>query len=162
MSPTLSRRDLAALNYAVGPDGNAVRVPDGLAALCQPTPRPWRYQGSLAQPPSGRSEDKEQAEIVKLLRAYGCVVYSLSQRRATQQSPGLSDLGAFLPGHGGWLWYEVKIEGGDIRPDQRDFADRCRASHTPYGCGDLRAAKDFLVMYGMAQYHAGDIEPPRR
>lgn len=161
MSPTLSRRDLAALNYAVGPDGNAVRVPDGRAALCQPTPKPWRYTGPLQQPPSGRLEDAEQAEIVKLLRAYGCVVYSLSQKRATKQTCGIPDLFLFVPGIAGSAWFECKIEGGNIRPDQREFSERCHTSLMGYACGDLRAAKDFLVLLGLAEYHGGDIEPVR-
>lgn len=161
MSPTLSRLDLAALNYAIGPDGNAVRVPDGRAALCQPTPKPWHYAGPLKQPPSGRLEDKEQHEIVKLLRAYGCVVYSLSQKRATKQSPGIPDLFLFVPVSIGNAWFEVKIEGGDVRPDQRDFADRCALYGSHYACGDLRAAKDFLVDINLAYYYEGDIEPYR-
>src|SRR4030095_17065186 len=91
-----------------------------------------------------RLEKTEQAETVKLLHTLGAAVYLRGTRRprgrpcpsggavvpehqGTCQTPGLSDLVAFLPGHGAGagerriLFIEQKARGGRYSPDQLMF-----------------------------------------
>jgi len=106
-------------------------------------------------------EKSEQAEVIKLYRAYGCHVYSLSQARATKQTPGLPDLYVFRPPHA-W-WHETKRPvSGNPSPAQKVFSDECLASFVNHTMGGLAAARATLVRIGAARWvldPRGDIEP---
>lgn len=108
-------------------------------------------------------EKTEQLEIVKLFRAHGCKVYSLSQARASKQSPGLPDLWVtkawtVTPIAGGLphrrhlaFWWETKRQvGGKRSSAQIDFAEECIAAGVGYGFGDRYAAAQYLVDLGIA------------
>lgn len=76
-------------------------------------------------------EKHEQARTVKLYRTLGCKVYSLSQYRRANQTPGLPDL---LVKHRGrrlsWT-HECKVKSGRLSDAQREFIELCQL------CGDL-------------------------
>lgn len=103
-----------------------------------------------------RLEKAIQADVIKLYRRFGCVIYSLSQPRATKQTPGLGDLFGFTPmiyiqPSRLAFWHETKTVVGKLRPDQREFHEFCL--ETAGGCrhvvGGLLAAEEFLVHVGV-------------
>ena len=103
-----------------------------------------------------RLEKAIQADVIKLYRRFGCVIYSLSQPRATKQTPGLGDLFGFTPmiyiqPSRLAFWHETKTAVGKLRPDQREFHEFCL--ETAGGCrhvvGGLLAAEEFLVHVGV-------------
>jgi len=96
-------------------------------------------------------EKAEQSECVKIYRAHGCVVYSLSQPRATKQSPGLPDLVVFAPRYRAAWWHEVKRPvGGVPSPAQVDFQQRCAECGVRYVIGDRTVAWNILREIGAA------------
>jgi len=56
-------------------------------------------------------ESQVQVRVWHIYASVGCQVYGLSQARATNQSPGLSDLYVVHTRVGAW-WHEVKTEAG--------------------------------------------------
>jgi hypothetical protein len=108
-------------------------------------------------------EKQTQADVVRLFRAFGGVVYSLSQPRATKQAPGLPDLYVFFPRRRVALWWETKRPtGGRLSPAQEEFRDFCHHTGTPWGSGSRVDAEAWLVKAGLA-YRAADgtLEPDR-
>lgn len=108
-------------------------------------------------------EKEEQREIVRLYRAYGCKVYSLSQARASKQTPSLADLWVTrearpLKRQDGrrWhaalaFWWESKRQvGGERTSGQIDFGNECIAAGVGYSFGDRYDAAKFLVTLGLA------------
>ena len=94
-----------------------------------------------------RWEKEEQAECVKIFRAHGCVVYSLSQPRATKQSAGFADLFVFAPRVQRAWWFEVKRAVGGVQSAaQREFQALCRVCGIPYYIGGVAEA------WGLARY----------
>jgi hypothetical protein len=82
-------------------------------------------------------EKHEQLRIRQIATIAGCKVRTLSQPRATKQSPGLPDLWIVHLGRGLGFWWETKRQVGGARsPDQMEFAADCETTHTPYGFGD--------------------------
>lgn len=84
-------------------------------------------------------EKTEQANSVKTLYSVGCPrVYVLGTRRkktdtdhGTHQTPGISDIIAFLPRALGVLFHEVKAKGGRMSDPQielRDLVELCTAA----------------------------------
>lgn len=147
-----------------------------LGVPATPTPpesRVWRYKGPNLLPASGLRETPEQTRIFKLFRLAGADgatgrAYWLSQPRASKQTPGIPDLYIVFQSRGVALWWETKIEGGEISEDQltfgraqRDLRDAGREDGVQpvhdYGIGDMRAAGDWLVQRGWAVY---DLEEP--
>ena len=100
-----------------------------------------------------RLEKEIQADVVKLYRAFSCIVYKLSQPRATKQTPGIGDLYVFWPemrglGPTAW-WHETKTPTGEQRPDQREFQRLCEAVESrSYVMGGLVAAESKLREIG--------------
>jgi hypothetical protein len=95
-------------------------------------------------------EKQEQAEVVKILRAHGCVVYSLSQARASKQTPGLPDLWVFHPRAHAAFWFEVKRSVGGMQSGaQAEFQSLCFGSGVRYVLGDRCAAWDVLRTIGV-------------
>lgn len=106
-----------------------------------------------------RLEEHEQADGVQLLRTLGAAVYVLGTVRAkgdhpgTRQTPGLPDVMAFLPASRlelgptlpRFLCWEVKREGGRLRPEQAEFRAHCQASGVAHVVGDLTALMVWLV-----------------
>lgn len=100
-----------------------------------------------------RLEKQIQADVVKLYRAHGCVVFSLSQPRATKQTPGIGDLFVFWAnGHedcvGRAWWHETKTPSGTARPDQREFRRLCDQCDVAYVMGGRVAAESKLREIG--------------
>ncbi len=69
--------------------------------------------------PDDRLEDVIQEAGRKALELLGFKVYSLSQDRATRQTPGIAD--TYVAGHGRTTWAEWKRPGEVQSADQFDF-----------------------------------------
>lgn len=69
--------------------------------------------------PDDRLEGVIQEAGRKALELLGFKVYSLSQDRATRQTPGIAD--TYVAGHGRTTWAEWKRPGENQSPDQVDF-----------------------------------------
>ena len=69
--------------------------------------------------PDDRLEDQIQEAGRKALELLGFTVYSLSQDRATRQTPGIAD--TYVVGHGRTTWAEWKRAGKNQTPDQVEF-----------------------------------------
>lgn len=106
--------------------------------------RPKRIPGRV-------SEKDVQAAVVRAFRAVGCTVWSLSQARATQQTPGLPDLFITHPARGLFLAWETKAEGGRLRPEQRVFRDHCVAAGVRHYVGGLEEARAVIEHLGFPQ-----------
>lgn len=97
-------------------------------------------------------EDVEQLEVIDLLRAYGAVVRSTSQKRRSKLAVGIADLIVMFPTRGFALWWETKRQvGGEQRPDQVQFEADCRASGWTYRLGDRYDVARYLVNLGLAE-----------
>lgn len=97
------------------------------------------------------SEKQEQAFVIKLFRGFGCTVYSLSQARASKQTPGLPDLWVVHRAAKLAFWFETKrSSGGKVSPAQLEFAHDCYATGIAHYIGDRRVAVDILVDAGLA------------
>ena len=99
-----------------------------------------------------RLEKQIQRDVIKLYRAHQCIVYSLSQPRATKQTPGIGDLYVFWPDMRGlgpcaW-WHETKTETGKQRPDQYEFRQFCQQCSVGYVLGGVLAAETQLRRIG--------------
>jgi hypothetical protein len=99
-----------------------------------------------------RLEKQIQADVVKAYRAHGCIVYSLSQPRATKQTPGIGDLYVLWPemhfeGPATW-WHETKTPTGRASPDQVEFREYCDRCGEGYVIGGLAAAEAKLREIG--------------
>jgi hypothetical protein len=94
-------------------------------------------------------EKAEQAVIVKMARASGGRVYSLSQSRATKQTPGLPDLWIMYPKWVGFWWETKRQVGGDRSPAQIEFGEECAGAGVEYGYGDRHAFAAFLRLHNI-------------
>jgi hypothetical protein len=112
-----------------------------------------------------------QHHIVAALRAIGAAVYVLGHpsprdgrsHRGTGQTPGVPDLLVLLPPRpcsvcahpetcairhrGCLLFVEVKAEGGRLRPEQRDFRERCLAADVQHVTGNLDDVYAWLLAH---------------
>jgi hypothetical protein len=119
---------------------------------------------SLAPP---RLEKDEQAATMQLLERIGAAVYVLGTRRpagrgcpscgtfvresqGTRQTPGLSDLIAFLPGVPAQVLFieQKRAHGGRLSPAQQDFRALAEASTAGYVCGALDDVIAWLTARG--------------
>lgn len=97
-------------------------------------------------------EKREQAEVVKLFRAYGGKVYSLSQARASKQTPGLPDLWVVFNGIRRAFWFETKRQvGGRLSDAQREFGIECTTAGVSWYVGDRRTAAEILIDCDLAR-----------
>lgn len=94
------------------------------------------------------SEKSVQLRVVRVFEAYGGIVKSLSQPRATMQSPGFGDLYVFLPRWKRTVWWETKRPGGKQQPEQIDFEGMCRLCNQDYGCGGVDEVLNYLESIG--------------
>lgn len=110
-------------------------------------------------------EDAEQDDVRKLYIAYGCVVYSTSQKRRSKVSEGIPDLWVFSERAGCAGWHETKrVRGGTLSPAQLEFRDLCQLTATDWCAGGLLEARRRLVRWGLATWVDaidGDIETTR-
>ena len=96
----------------------------------------------------------EQAHIVQLLRTIGGTVYVLGTTRrrgdhpGTMQSPGLPDLVAFLPSCPSVLFIEVKVPGGRMSAEQREFMRLCGTTTAVHLTGTLDSVIAWCVDQG--------------
>jgi len=105
---------------------------------------------AAALTPPGRMPEKAvQAAVVRLYRVFGCVVYGLSQPRATMQSEGIPDLLIFAPRRGVAWWHECKTVGGHLSANQAAFGELCHLCHVGHVVGGLEAAKAQLAAVGL-------------
>lgn len=95
-----------------------------------------------------RLEREIQAEIVRLYRAYGFIVWILSQKRASKQSPGIPDVYAVNPRTGHVIWHEVKTPTGRQSAAQSTFQEEHRGSAVHYVLGGVAAARAILNELG--------------
>lgn len=97
-------------------------------------------------------EKREQAEVVKRFRAFGFHVYTLSQPRATKQTPGLPDLWCAHNTQPIAFWWETKRQvGGELSSVQVEFQAECHRCGVGHGVGDRYAADDHLILLGLAE-----------
>jgi hypothetical protein len=145
--PTAERRARAALTISVS---RRVEVPrfEPAASLMSPTELHQRLadnQQLIDSIDVVPLEKDVQLEGVTLYEQHGCMVYNLSQARASKQSEGLPDSWIFPPeGHGPGWWHEWKRPGGARTTAQERFKLRCDESGTPYVCGGVEAAREML------------------
>lgn len=98
-----------------------------------------------------KPETKIQRDVVALYRRIGCTVFILgAQPRRTMQTPGLPDLRVYHRGRRVAWWQEIKVDGGDLRPAQREFRELAEWCGDPMVVGGLTAALDFLRERGLA------------
>lgn len=123
------------------------------------------------QPPAPPAEDRnasilekqEQAYVVRLFREFGFDVWSLSQPRASKQTPGLPDLLVTNSELRLATFWETKRQvGGRFSEHQRRFAASCAATELPYASGDRRDAQRWLIQRGLARVLNGVLEPVRK
>ena len=94
-------------------------------------------------------EKAEQHAIWKMARALGWKVYTLSQPRATKQTPGLPDLWLTATACGFAGWWETKRQVGGARTTaQEEFGEECRRARIPYGYGDRYEFASWLKRHG--------------
>lgn len=115
-------------------------------ASLAPTPRPAgppsKGAGNRPRAPRGRvgastrvPEKAVQQQCVALLRSLGARVWVLGTVRGkgdhpgTRQTPGVSDVIAFL--RGSCLFLECKAAGGKLRPEQADFQEAALSCGAP-------------------------------
>src|SRR5205823_175278 len=105
-------------------------------------------------------EKAEQAEIVKLFRAFGFTVYVTSQYRPAKVSAGIPDLIAMHQRRGVFLFWETKrSSSGRFSAEQQTFDRLCDACGIPYGAGDHLAAVEYLIARGIAVRIGESLEP---
>jgi hypothetical protein len=120
------------------------------------------------------SEKVEQAHIVQLARAVGCVVHVLGVVRrgsrcskcgewvqghmGTQQTAGIPDLEIWLPERGSTVRgqrelvkWETKAADGRLSADQVAYRDLCAVSGVTWGVGPYAAFEQFLVARGLVK-----------
>lgn len=97
-----------------------------------------------------RLEKEIQRDVVKLYRAHGCIVYALSQTRASKQTPGIGDLYVLNPVKKRDWWHETKTLFGRQSPDQREFSLLCHSCTVEYVIGGVEAARRQLKAIGYA------------
>jgi hypothetical protein len=104
-------------------------------------------------------EKEEQQEVIKRLRVCKFKVYSLSQARASKQTPGLSDLWCVHLVDPIAFWWETKRQVGGRHSDaQSDFALECRRTGVGYYTGDRYEAERVLVRLELGQMFAWGLE----
>lgn len=97
-----------------------------------------------------RLEKDIQRDVMKLYLAFHCLVYNLSQARASKQSPGLADLYVLhLPSKNVW-WHETKTPTGKQRPAQREFQTIHKYTPVGYVVGGVLAAEEQLITLAIA------------
>jgi hypothetical protein len=107
-------------------------------------------------------EKTEQLEIIKRFRVCHFRVYTLSQPRATKQTPGLPDLWCMHEQLPIAFWWESKRQiGGKHSDAQKEFAELAKSSGVRHGSGDRYDAERYLVSLGCAEYFNGVFEPVR-
>lgn len=119
-------------------------------------------QDAAAEKREAVSEKREQAEVVKLYRAFGFEVFTTSQSRASRVSVGIPDVYAINPTKRVALWHEVKrSNGARVSQPQLRFAMLCAEAGVVHLMGDRQVARDFLVDRGIARLVDGVLEPVR-
>ncbi len=108
------------------------------------------YQTQRTAEKDVRLEKAIQSDVRKLYQAVGCIVYNLSQARATKQSPGLGDLYVILYRRRVAWWHETKTPSGKQSVPQKFFAESCASAGVSVVVGGVRAAEDHLVEIGAA------------
>lgn len=81
------------------------------------------------------------------------VILKGRQHHSTRQTPGVSDVLAFMPPLGQasrWrlLFVEAKAKGGRLRDDQAMFRELCLAAEVDHVVGDLDAVIGWCVEWG--------------
>lgn len=100
-------------------------------------------------------EGAQQEQGIALLRSMGAKVYRLGVRRrkgdhpGTGMTEGLPDVLAFVPHRGSgirtFVAWECKAPGGNMRPEQIEFATQCFEAGVAHVTGDLTALMAWLV-----------------
>lgn len=108
-------------------------------------------------------EDAEQAEVVKLFRAWGGKVWTSSEKRKQKVTPGRPDLTVFFPARRTAVDWETKRPvGGRYSDGQLEYRKCALACGRLWGGGDLRDAEAWLIAQGWAERGpTGVLEPIR-
>jgi hypothetical protein len=129
----------------------------------------WRERKAGALPPDDgtaeRLERIEQLECWKVFRAFGGRVYSLSQARASKQTPGLGDGFVVFPGLCSFWWETKRQKGGVVSPAQQEFHELCNgAEGSKHYIGGRREAEELVIALGRATRDeaTGGLDPVRR
>jgi hypothetical protein len=118
-------------------------------------------QAERIQEEDNRLEKEIQADVRKLYIAFGCVVYNLSQPRATKQSPGLADLYVVHRGSHQVWWHETKTPAGQQSLAQKYFQEIHTRTPVGYVVGGRLAAEEELIRRAIAIRESGVLETLR-
>lgn len=99
-------------------------------------------------------EKTVQAAVIRLYRQFGCVVNSLSQPRATMQTPGIPDLYIHCTKKAASWWHETKAVDGKPSEAQLDFFARENICGGTVVLGGVDAAKLQLRAIGLIKENA--------
>lgn len=83
-----------------------------------------------------------QPEVRTVYQQAYCEVYSTSEARRSNNTPGLPDFWVMRIGKGGW-WHEVKTPDGAQTPEQAAFEAQCRRAGVVY----LKGGRDVALAY---------------
>jgi hypothetical protein len=133
----------------------------------------WREKqagaaGSVALDPDDgdvdRLEKAEQLEVRKVFRAFGGIVHSLSQARASKQAAGLGDLFVVFEGLASFWWETKRQIGGRVSDAQQEFHERCNGvpNGSRHYIGGRKEAEDLVIALGLAYSDDGVLEPVRK
>jgi hypothetical protein len=103
-----------------------------------------------------RLESEIQAECVRHYRANGFIAHEgLKERRKTRIDKGHPDIELFhlaTKWHG---YHEVKVPGGRLRPDQRNFQEWCIACEVPHFVGGMEICELVIELVLDLKKHRG-------
>lgn len=99
----------------------------------------------MTDPQYQASEKSIQHWCAQMFKAAGCLVYSLSQARASKQSPGLPDLYVLVPRRATAFWFETKSAKGRQSEAQAAFQKACEACGVRYVMGGMDEARAMLT-----------------
>lgn len=144
-------------------------IVDGLTRLGVPREAAEARAREIAPAPEAEPSERddrilekaEQLEVVKNFQRAGFKVYSLSQSRASKQSPGLFDLWCVNVKRGVALWWDVKRQvGGELSAEQGIFRGECIECQIWQGVGDRYEVARWLVHHGFARRGPGGVLEP--
>lgn len=105
-------------------------------------------------------EKDEQRAVVRMLREFGFTVRTLSQARASKQTPGLFDLFCTHRERPIAFWFDTKRQvGGKLSEAQQEFMADCRRCGVGAYAGDRYTVRTILITLGLAQIVGETLEP---
>lgn len=99
-----------------------------------------------------------QQRVIALYKAFGCDVATLSQPRATMQTPGIPDLYVFPPRGLRAFWHETKRpKGARTSEGQVKWKLKCLHCQTDVVTGGVEDARAYLQRIGLVAHDGATI-----